>query len=148
MAEGRFYVIGDKGSGVLFVKTNPFRAALVTDQVIQAYDAAHPGVDGYARIAAAAWTMIAEQDLNPGTGGNPITAEGIEDMVASGVTLCQADFALAADIDDTGWDMNRMITMPIEQALTIVGPNGSQLPGGPPDGTLREAVLSDTPSQP
>ena len=144
MAEGKFYVVGLKGSGVLFVKTSPFRAAIVTDAEIKRYNSSGGGVDGYARIAAAACAMIAEHDPEWKLPIDMTYAKGIESLVASGVKLCLADFALVADVVDEKWSARRSIVMPIEHALSIIASDsGSAEPGG---ATLREAVLNDSPS--
>jgi hypothetical protein len=141
MTDTALYVIGKKGSGVLFVRTAPLRAAVVTDDTIRAYEAAHAGVDGYARIAAAARAMIADQDGNPATSIDPVQAQGIEAVIAGGAVLSEADFAFVGDVINTGWDVNRKAQMPIEAALAAVGPAATST-------DLVQAVLSDTASTP
>jgi hypothetical protein len=139
MTNSQLYVIGKKGSGVLFVKTNPLRVAMVSDATIQQYEASHPGVDGYARIGAAARSMIADQDGNPNTSIDDIQAQGIETVLAGGAVMSEADFAFIGDVIDTGWDMSRKSQMPIEDALMAVGPYGGATVN------LVDAILADTP---
>lgn len=140
MANSQFYVIGKKGSGVLFVRTEPLRVASVSHDVIAEYEASHPGVDGYARVAAAAKGMLVGQDGQPETTLDQVQAQGIETVIASGAVMSDADFAFVGDVVDAGWDFNRVIQLPIESALKAVGPSGVT------SGDLFAAILSDTPN--
>ncbi|CAH0339053.1 hypothetical protein [Rhizobium sp. CECT 9324] len=140
MAGSQFYVIGKKGFGVLFLRTSPLRVASVSHDAIVAYEASHPGVDGYARIAAAAKAMMAGQDGQPETALDQIQIQGIEALIAGGASISEADFALVGEVVDAGWDFNRVIQMPIESPLQAVGPSG------PVAGKLFEAVLADKPN--
>ena len=139
MASSKLYVVGLKGSGVLFVNTNPFRASIVTDAEISRYNAAQAGADGYARIAAAASSLIASNDPNWKLPIDMTYAKGVESLVASGVTICNADFALVADVTDQQLHAHRMIVMPIGDAINNLGSAASGA-GGP---TLKESVLKD-----
>ncbi|AYD04391.1 hypothetical protein [Neorhizobium sp. NCHU2750] len=141
MANSQFYVIGKKGSGVLFVRTEPLRVASVSHDVIAEYEASHPGVDGYARVAAAAKGMLVGQDGQPETTLDQVQAQGIETVIASGAVMSDADFAFVGDVVDAGWDFNRVIQLPIESALKAVGPSGIA------SGDLFAAILSDTPNK-
>lgn len=49
----------------------------------------------------------------------------------------QADFAFIGEVNDAGWDFNRMVQAPIEAALKAVGPAGSVT------GELFDAILAD-----
>ena len=60
-----FFIVGKKGFGVLFIRTAPLRVASVSHETIAAYEASHPGVDGYARVAAAAKSMLVRQNGQP-----------------------------------------------------------------------------------
>jgi len=141
MAEGTFYVVGLKDLGVLFVKSNPFRAAIVTDAEIQKYSAAHPGIDGYARIAASASQVIADEQGDWAAPIDGVNALGIESLVASGVKVSNADFALVAKVDDQNWKSRRSFVVPIENALSLVGSEEDE--SILPTTTLQEAVLCD-----
>lgn len=140
MSNSQFYVIGKKGLGVLILRTSPLRAATVSHEVITAYEASHPGVDGYARIAAKAKAMMASQDGKPDTALDEVQIQGIEALISGGATVSEADFALVGEVVDAGWDFNRVIQLPIESALRAVGPSGTA------PGDLFEAILSDTPN--
>jgi hypothetical protein len=114
--------------------------ASVSDDVITKYEAAHPGVDGYARVAAAAKAMLVSQDGQPDTTLDQVQIQGIETLIAGGATVSDADFAFVGEVVDAGWDFNRDIQLPIESALKAVGPSGSS------SGELFEAILSDSPN--
>lgn len=132
-----FFIVGKKGFGVLFIRTAPLRVASVSHETIAAYEASHPGVDGYARVAAAAKSMLVRQDGLPETELDQIQIQGIEALVAGGAVVSEADFAFVGEVIDAGWDFNRMVLSPIESALTAVGPAGSVT------GELFDAILAD-----
>lgn len=140
MSKSQFYVIGKRGSGVLFIRTDPLRAAAVSHDVILKYEAEHPGVDGYAKVAASAKAMLVGQNGQPDTSLDPVQVQGIETLIAGGAVVSEADFAFIGEVVDAGWDFNRMIQTPIEAALKAVGP------GSLSSGELFNAVLSDKPN--
>ncbi len=138
MADGKIYVLGKRGFGVLFVKTDPFRASFISDQAIQAYEASDPAIgDGYAEIAAAAKGMIAESDGNAATTSISVDErKGIKKLVSSGTVLTDLDFAFFADTVNADWDVSRKAFDPLEDALEQVGPDGNP-------GTLNLSDLMD-----
>lgn len=140
MTKSTFYIIGKRGSGVLFIKTMPLRVASVSDEAILAYEAQHPGVDGYARVAAAAKSMLLSQDGQPDSDLDAIQIQGIEALIAGRAVVSEADFAFVGEVTDAGWDFNRKSQSPLEAALKAVGPSG------PAAGELFDAILSDTPN--
>ncbi len=119
-----FFIVGKKGFGVLFIRTAPLRVASVSHETIAAYEASHPGVDGYARVAAAAKSMLVRQDGQPENELDQVQIQGIEALVAGGAVVSEADFAFVGEVIDAGWDFNRMVQAPIE-----IGPEGCW-PGG------------------
>lgn len=140
MANSQFYIVGKKGMGVIFLRTSPLRVASVSHETIEKYEAAHPGVDGYAKVAAAAKAMMVGQDGQADTTLDQVQLQGIETLIAGGATVSDADFALVGEVVDAGWDFNRMISPPIESALKAVGPAGVA------PGELFDAVLADSPN--
>lgn len=140
MNNSQLYIIGKKGAGVLFVRTFPLRVAQVSHETILAYEADHPGVDGYAKVAASAKAMLIGQDGQPETNLDQPQIQGIETLIAGGAVVSEADFTFVGEITDAGWDCNRFVLMPIESALTAVGPSGATT------GDLFDAILSDTPN--
>lgn len=141
MATGRIYVIGERGSGVMFVKTNPFRATIVPDAEVAAYGAAN-GVDGYAAAGAAAWRMIANTDGDAATVSDDASTLALQGMLAAGARVVTADFAFTGAVDDGDWEAERKIAEPLEDAFQRLGP-GSTL-GVAPDGSLQAAILHDS----
>ncbi|MBP2551517.1 hypothetical protein J2858_004459 [Neorhizobium galegae] len=140
MTSSKLYIIGKKGDGVIFLRTEPLRVAQVSHQTIVDYETSHPGVDGYARIAAAAKGMLASQDGQAETSLDQVQIQGVEALIAGGAVISEADFALVGTVVDTGWDTNRDIRLPIENPLMAVGPSGATT------GDLFDAILSDTPN--
>ncbi|TZG34639.1 hypothetical protein [Agrobacterium sp. B1(2019)] len=132
-----FFIVGKKGFGVLFIRTAPLRVASVSHETIAAYEASHPGVDGYARVAAAAKSMLVRQDGQPEAELDQVQIQGIEALVAGGAVVSEADFAFIGEVVDAGWDFNRMVQAPIEAALKAVGPAGAVT------GELYDAILAD-----
>jgi hypothetical protein len=132
-----FFIVGKKGFGVLFIRTAPLRVASVSHETIAAYEASHPGVDGYARVAAAAKSMLVRQDGLPENELDQVQIQGIEALVTGGAVVSEADFAFIGEVVDAGWDFNRMVLAPIESALQAVGPAGSVT------GDLFDAILAD-----
>lgn len=139
MSQSPLYIIGNRGSGVLFVRMSPLRASMVSHQAILDFETQHPGVDGYARVAAAASRMMS----GGGSGIDPIEARGIEKLIQSGATLSDATFSFVGQIDDNDLDLNRMSTMPIQSALAALGSGYNTTSQSGDD--LFQAVLSDTP---
>ncbi|TPP05864.1 hypothetical protein [Rhizobium glycinendophyticum] len=140
MTNSAFYIIGKRGSGVLFVRTTPLRVASVSHKAITAYEAEHPGVDGYARVAAAAKSMLLSQDGQPDSELDEVQIQGIEALIAGRAVVSEADFAFVGEVTDAGWDFNRKSQSPLEGALQAVGPSGASA------GELFEAILFDTPN--
>lgn len=138
MSASLFYVVGKRGLGVIFIRTAPLRVSSVSHETIAAYEASHEGIDGYARIAAAAKGMIVGQDGKPETALDPVQLQGIEALISTGSAVSDADFAFVSEVVDQGWDFNRGVQLPIESALKAVGPSGKA------SGELFDAVLSDT----
>ncbi|HBT69791.1 MAG TPA: hypothetical protein DEB63_18080 [Agrobacterium sp.] len=132
-----FFIVGKKDFGVLFIRTAPLRVASVSHETIAAYEASHPGVDGYARVAAAAKAMLVRQDGQPEAELDQVQIQGIEALVAGGAVVSEADFAFIGEVVDAGWDFNRMVQAPIEAALKAVGPTVSIT------GELFDAILAD-----
>jgi hypothetical protein len=140
VSNSQFFVVGKRGSGVIFVRTSPLRVAMVAHETILQYEAEHSGIDGYAQVAVAAKTMMTNQDGQPDTVCDPMEIEGIAALLSQGTAFCDADIALVGGVVDEGWDFNRIITTPIDDVLMAVGPNS------PASGHLFQAILSDTPN--
>ncbi|MGX1497084.1 hypothetical protein [Roseibium aggregatum] len=137
MAQSSFYVIGKRGHGVVFLRMDPLRVSRVSHETIMTYEQQNAGVDGYAKIAAAARVLFAESDGNPETSLSQVESEGIYQAIKQGSTISDVDFAFLTDVDDTDWDLNRLSWAPIQDPVSKTGS------GADNSETLQDAVLSD-----
>jgi hypothetical protein len=139
---GRMYVIGDRNTGVLFVKTDPLRAAIVPLQNIEAY-ANQSGItvdEAFARVARGAKSMIIRSD---GQGVPAATAQVFEtffDLVNEGTVITDAAFCFIAEVENQDWSDRRYNCPPVGLALQTVGPEN----GAPLGNDLPEVALQDT----
>jgi hypothetical protein len=101
------------------------------------YEQQNAGVDGYAKIAAAARVLFAESDGNPETSLSQVESEGIYQVIKQGSTISDVDFAFLTDVDDSDWDLNRLSWAPIQDPISKTGS------GADNSETLQDAVLSD-----
>jgi hypothetical protein len=97
MSKERIYVIGDRGAGVLLVKTNPLRVVEISDAEIEKYSQTS-GTDGYARVAASLWQLVSDLRADKGT-SNTTKAAGVESLVEAGVQLSEVDFVFATRVE-------------------------------------------------
>lgn len=122
----RMYVIGDSEAGVLFVKTNPIRLALVPLANVLAYANAQPGdVEAIKRalgkVAGAAKKMIFLADGDDlGPPGSDEVADAIGSIVKAGGAITEAEFCFIADVEDVEWSSRRFRCPPIDQALKAI----------------------------
>ena len=99
MDKERIYVVGDRGAGVLIIRTNPLRVAEISDDEINKYSDT-TGSDGYAKVAASLWRFVTDYRAGKGDGHSGgvdlVKAHGVESLVEAGVQLTEVDFAFAA----------------------------------------------------
>ena len=96
MSKERMYVIGDRGIGVLLIRTNPLRVVEISDEEISKYSR-ESATDGYAKVAASLWHLVRE--LRPSSkkdDANPAKSGGIEALVTAGVQLTEVDFVFSS----------------------------------------------------
>jgi hypothetical protein len=96
MSKERMYVIGDRGIGVLLIRTNPLRVVEISDEEISKYSRAS-ATDGYAKVAASLWHLVRE--LRPSSKKDDAGAAksgGIEALVTAGVQLTEVDFVFSS----------------------------------------------------
>jgi hypothetical protein len=145
----RLYAVGDRKNGVLFVKTDPFRAVMVDEQAIDKY-AKTVGKDYntvFGEIAGWATGFIASVDDN----GTPDDSPGVPDAIAQRVTrgsaLTDADFCFVANITNADdWDTKRNFVdiQPIALALDAIAPKPNKaFPGDLPHVGLESFVARD-----
>jgi hypothetical protein len=123
----KMYVIGDSEAGVLFIKTNPVRVALVPIANVLAYANAEPG-DGEAikqalgKVAGAAKRSIVLADEND---ASPLSSDDAADAMGSimrgGAAVTDAEFCFIADVEDADWSSRRFRCPPVEQPLGTLG---------------------------
>jgi hypothetical protein len=117
MADGKIFVVGARGSGVVMVKTEPFRVTFIKDADIKAWGKAK-GKDGYGVVAASLAKMLAG-------GEGPLAKAKVDDLaglVGEGSVLCSADFAFVSKVSNSGLDVSRMSVPPIQAALQGLSP--------------------------
>jgi hypothetical protein len=126
----RLYAVGDRKSGVLFVKTEPFRAVMVDEQAIDKY-AKTVGKDYdtvFGEIAGWATGFIASVDEKGSPDDSPAVPEAIAHRVSRGSALTDADFCFVANVsNDDAWDAKRNFVdiQPIALALDAIAPKPS-----------------------
>jgi hypothetical protein len=117
MADGKLFVVGARGSGVVMVKTEPFRVTFIKDADIKAWGKAK-GKDGYGMVAAAAAKMASG-------GEGPLAKAKLDELAAlmgDGAVVSTADFAFVSKASNSGWDVSRMSVPPIQAAMQGLSP--------------------------
>ena len=135
---GRLYVIGDKDTGVLFVKTEPLRAAIVPKSEIANY-ATQKGITfdaAFASIAEGAKRMIIAADDSDVPAAVEEVFEAFGALVEGGTILSDAEFCFIAEVENADWSSRRFSRPPIENALEVIAPgtatpNSDDLPEVP-----------------
>ncbi len=138
---GRMYVIGDRDTGVLFVKTAPLRAAIIPRARIQDYADQHgiPFERAFALVARSAKGMIIAADDDNIPADVPEVHDTFFDLVNEGTIISDAEFCFIAEVQNEGWSERRYGYPPIEPALQVIGPEV----GAPIGDTLQEVPLRD-----
>lgn len=126
MSKSQLFIVGKRGSGVLFVRTEPLRVSLVSHETILAYEAGHPGIDGYARVAAAAKAMLVQNDGEADSFVDMAEMEALEARMTQGEPVREADIAMVGGVADEGWDFNRDITTPLDDVMVALGPQNGR----------------------
>jgi hypothetical protein len=141
----RLYAVGDRKSGVLFVRTEPFRAVMVDDQAIDSY-AKTVGKDYdtvFGEIAGWATGFVAEI----ADGDNWDAKRNFVDTQRAAGTPTEADFCFVTDIaDGDDWDAKRNFVdiQPIARALDAIVPrSGGAFPRDLPHTDLEGFVSRD-----
>jgi len=135
---GRLYVIGDRETGVLFVKTEPLRVAIIPKSEIETY-ATRSSItfdSAFANIAEGAKTLITRLDGNSATADVPEIHAAFNAMIAAGTVISDAEFCLIGEVDNAGWVERRWNSRPIDPAVDILSPSSPPLAD-----RLREAAL-------
>lgn len=133
----KLYIIGDRESGVLFVKTEPLKLTHISKATITAYaQQKNTTFDAvFAQIAAGAKTIINKTEVSQTLADIDTSYQAIGQLIGKGAVLSDADFCFVADINDTDWSANRWAAAPLSSALADLNPSL------PADGQLKDAQL-------
>jgi hypothetical protein len=131
------YIIGDRESGVLFVKTAPLKLTNVSKATIQSY-AASKGISydqAFAQLAAAAKAIINKTETAQSVADLDTSYAAIGQLIGKGAVLSDVDFCFVADIDDSDWSTKRGVVPPLSSVLADLNPAQA------PDAELKEGQL-------
>ena len=108
----RLYVIGDKKTGVLFLKTDPLRTVIIPTKAIQAYAKAEKisFEDAFGRVGSVAKFLTNKGSKNPKYPDSSPLFKAVGDLIAGGEMLSDADFCFVADLSaaaSKGFDAKR-----------------------------------------
>lgn len=134
----KIYIIGDRESGVLFIKTEPLKLTHLSKATISAY-AAKKGAtydQTFAEIASGAKAIINKTEVSQSFPDVDTSYKAIGNLIGKGAVLSDADFCFVADIDDTDWSTKRGVVPPLSSVLADLNPSL------PPDAELREGSLT------
>jgi hypothetical protein len=133
----KLYVIGDRDSGVLFIKTEPLKLTHISKTTMEAYAAKNGTTYDtvFAQVASGAKAIINKSEMPQSIADLDTTYLAIGQLIGKGATLSDADFCFVANIDDTDWSTNRLTVPPLSSALADLNP------ALPPDVQLKEGSL-------
>ena len=133
----KLYIIGDRESGVLFVKTDPLKLTHISKATIIAY-AQQKGTTFdavFAQIAGGAKAIINKTEVSQTLSDIDTSYQAIGQLVGKGTVLSDADFCFVADVNDSDWSASRTVVPPLSSALADLAPTL------PADGQLKDAQL-------
>ena len=96
----KLYVIGDKKTGVLFVKTNPLRSVLIPAIAIKAHAKTEKVTyeEAFGRIGSMAKFLTNKSSKTPKYPDNSPMFQAVGDLIAGGETLTDADFCFVSEL--------------------------------------------------
>jgi len=108
----RLYVIGDKKTGVLFLKTDPLRSVIIPTNAIRAYAKAEKITfeEAFGRVGSVAKFLTNKGSKSPKYPDSSPLFKAVGDLIAGGETLSDADFCFVADLSaeaSKGFDAKR-----------------------------------------
>jgi hypothetical protein len=118
------YVIGDRKSGVLFIKTDPLKLTHISKATMEAY-AAQKGTTYdsiFSQVAAGAKAIINKTEQPRSVADLDTTYEAIGQLIGKGTAVSDVDFCFSATINDTDWSANRLVVPPLASALATLNP--------------------------
>lgn len=108
----RLYVIGDKKTGVLFLKTDPLRSVIIPSAAIRAYAKAEKVSfdEAFGRVGSVARFLTNKGAKTPKYPDNSPLFKAVGDLIAGGETLSDVDFCFVAELSaaaSRGFSANR-----------------------------------------
>lgn len=108
----RLYVIGDKKTGVLFLKTDPLRSVIIPANAIRAYAKAEKVSfeEAFGRVGSVAKFLTNKGAKAPKYPDNSPLFKAVGDLIAGGETLSDVDFCFVSDLSASaskGFSANR-----------------------------------------
>jgi hypothetical protein len=108
----RLYVIGDKKTGVLFLKTDPLRTVIIPTKAIQAYAKTERITfeEAFGRVGSVAKFLTNKGSKTPKYPDSSPLFKAVGDLIAGGEMLSDADFCFVADLSaaaSKGFDAKR-----------------------------------------
>ena len=96
----RLYVIGEKKTGVLFLKTDPLRSVIIPTAAIKAYAKAEKisFEEAFGRVGSVAKFVANKGSKSPRYPDNSPMFKAVGELIAGGETLSDADFCFVADL--------------------------------------------------
>ena len=96
----RLYVIGDKKTGVLFLKTDPLRSVIIPTAAIKASAKAEKisFEEAFGRVGSVAKFVANKGSKSPRYPDNSPMFKAVGELIAGGETLSDADFCFVADL--------------------------------------------------
>lgn len=133
----RLYIIGDRDSGVLFVKTEPLKLTHISKATISAYAQQNGKTYDavFAQIASGAKAIINKTEVAQSVPDIDSTYQAIGQLIGKGAVLSDADFCFVADVNDSNWSQSRSVVPPLSSALADLNPSL------PPDAQLKDGQL-------
>jgi hypothetical protein len=120
----RLYVIGDRQTGVLFIKTEPLKLTHLSKATIEAYatqrSKSYDSV--FAEIAAGAKAIVNKTEVQQSIPDIDTSYQAIGNLIGKGTILSDADFCFVGDIDDSDWSATRTTVPPLSSVLADLTP--------------------------
>lgn len=121
----KLYTIGKKDDGVLFVKTDPLRAVLISLDEISAYakQVGKSTDEIFAEVGAACKELVDSFGNAASGGAVPEEIAAFGSLLASGTGSAEAEFCFVTEVPDNGWEACRLWNVPIGNALLNLVPD-------------------------
>jgi hypothetical protein len=123
----QLYIIGDRNTGVLLVRTEPVMVARISKATIEAYAASHGSTYDavFGQIAGGARAVLNKTASAARIPDIDTSYDAIGKLVGSGSKMSDVDFCFTGDVVGTDWSAIRWVVPPISAALATLNPTGS-----------------------